>query len=90
MNNPMMNMVANKMGQNPVFQLMNVMRNGGNPMALVETMAKNNPQMAQFMQMTKGKNHEQLYKMAQNVATERGTSLEQVAQQLGIQLPNNK
>lgn len=90
MNNPMINMVANKMGQNPVFQLMNVMRNGGNPMALMQQMAKSNPQVNQVMQMMNGKNSQQLRTMAENMCKERGTTIEQMAQQLGIQLPDNK
>lgn len=90
MNNPMMNMIANKMGQNPVFQLMNVMRNGGNPMALMQQMAKSNPQVNQVMQMMNGKNPQQLRTMAENMCKERGTTIEQMAQQLGIQLPDNK
>lgn len=90
MNNPMMNMVANKMGQNPVFQLMNVIRNGGNPMTLMQQMAKSNPQVNQVMQMMNGKNSQQLRTMAENMCKERGTTIEQMAQQLGIQLPDNK
>lgn len=78
----------NLMNSNPVFMLMNVMRNGGNPQAMLQQMAKNNPQMNNFMQMINGKNPQQLRSMAENMAKERGTSIQQVAQQLGINIPN--
>lgn len=80
-NNPIMN--------NPVMQAVNLMRNGGNPMQLFQQMAGNNPQMGQFIQMVGGKNSNQLKQMAINAAKERGTSVEQIAQALGISLPGN-
>lgn len=76
---PMMN--------NPAMQLMNMVRNGGNPMQLLQQMAGRNPQAAQVMRMIRGKNPNQLRSMAENMCRERGTSIEQVAQQLGIQIP---
>ena len=72
---------------NPLMQMVNIARNGGNPMALMQQMAGNNPQIAQVMRMMQGKNPQQLQQMAANMARERGVSLEQVAQQLGISLP---
>lgn len=79
--NPMMN--------NPAMQLMNMVRSGGNPMQLLQQMAGRNPQAAQVMQMIRGKNPQQLRTMAENMCRERGTSVEQVARQLGISLPSN-
>lgn len=72
---------------NPIFMLMNAARNGGNPMAVMQQMSRSNPQIAQVMQMMNGKNPQQLRQMAENMAKERGTSVEQIAQQLGIQVP---
>lgn len=79
MNNPMMN--------NPVMMLLNMARSGGNPMQLLQQLAGRNPQAAQVMRMMQGKDSKQLRSMAENMAKERGTSLEQVAQQLGLPLP---
>lgn len=76
---PMMN--------NSVMQLMNMVRNGGNPMQLLQQMAGRNPQAAQVLQMMRSKNSQQLRSMAENMCRERGTSIEQVARQLGIQIP---
>lgn len=64
--------------------LLNAARNGGNPMQMMQQMAGNDPRMRQFMQMVGGKNPQQLRQMAENVAKERGTTLQTVAQQMGI------
>ena len=79
----MMNMPMN----NPVFALVNAMQSGKNPMALVQQMAARDPQMRQFMQMVNGKSPEQLRQMAENMARERGTTINDVARQLGISIP---
>lgn len=71
----------------PLFQMINMARNGGNPMQLMQQMARSNPQVNQVMQMMNGKSPEQLRQMASNMAKERGMNLEQVAQQLGLTIP---
>ena len=58
-------------------------------MQLLQQMAGRNSQAAQVMQMIRGKNPQQLRTMAENMCRERGTSVEQVARQLGISLPSN-
>lgn len=73
-----------------LFQMINMARNGGNPMQMIQQMARSNPQINQVMQMMNGKSPDQLRQMASNMAKERGMSLEQVAQQLGIPLPGRK
>lgn len=72
---------------NPMFQILNIARNGGNPMALMQQIAGQNPMAAQAMRMINGKNQQQLRQIASNMAKERGMSLEQVAQSLGLNLP---
>ncbi len=80
MNNPMMN---NPMG-NPVFAMINMMRNGGNPMSFIQNMAGQNPQAAQFMRMVGGKNASQLKQMAESIAANNGTTVDEVARRLGL------
>lgn len=75
------------MPNNPMFQILNIARNGGNPMALMQQMAGQNPMAAQAMRMINGKNQQQLRQIASNMARERGMGLEQVAQNLGLNLP---
>lgn len=74
----------------PLFQMINAARNGGNPISIMQQMARNNPQVNQVMQMMNGKNSDQLRQMANNMARERGTSVEQVAQSLGLSIPGGK
>lgn len=44
------------------------------------------PQVAQLAKIAKGKNQEQLMQTASNMAQQRGTSLDVIAQRLGITL----
>ena len=43
-----------------------------------------NPEVAQIAKIAQGKNRDQLMQTASNMAKERGTSLETLAQQMGI------
>ena len=72
------------MMNNPMIGLINLARSGGNPMALMQQMAGQNPQMQQAMSMIQGKTPEQLKQMAENMAKERGMTVEQVAKNIGL------
>lgn len=65
-------------------QLISIARNGGNPMGMIQQMAQSNPQMAQAMQFIQGKSPQQLQQIATNMAKERGTTVEQIARQMGL------
>lgn len=69
------------MGNSPVFQLINVMRSGGNPDALVQQLMSSNPQLRQI---AAGKRPDQLMSIAENMCRERGTSVDDVLRQFGI------
>ena len=69
------------MGNSPVFHLINVMRSGGNPDALVQQMMSSNPQLRQI---AAGKSPDQLMSIAENMCRERGTSVDDVLRQFGI------
>lgn len=69
---------------NPVLTLVQAMQQGRNPMALMQTMAQQNPQVAQALQMVQGRSPQQLQQMAQNMARERGIDLNQMLRQMGI------
>lgn len=75
---------------NPLMQMMGLLQSGKNPNAILQTMAMNNPQVKQVMQMMRGKSPEQLRQIANNMAAERGTTVEDIARQLGIQVPSNR
>lgn len=78
------------MMNNPMMQLVSLMKSGRNPQQLLMTMARNNPQAMQVMQMIQGKSPEQLQQMAHNMAAQRGTTVEDIARQLGITIPSNR
>lgn len=69
---------------NPVMMLVQAMNGGGNPMAVIQQMARNDSQIAQAYQMMAGKSPQQLQQMAQNMANERGIDLNMMMRQLGI------
>lgn len=72
------------MMNNPMIGLINLARSGGNPMTLIQQLAGRNPQMQQAYSMIQGKNPEQLKRMAENMAKERGMTVEQVAKNIGL------
>lgn len=74
------------MMNNPIMALVNAARNGGNPMQLMQQMAMQDPRIAQAQQMIQGKSPQQLRQMAENMARERGTTVQDVARGLGIRI----
>ena len=75
---------------NPIMQMQQLMRAGKNPNAVLQILAQNNPQARQVMQMINGKSPAQLEQMARNMAKESGTTIEDIARSMGIQIPSNR
>ena len=71
---------------NPIMALVNAARSGGNPMQLMQQMAMQDPRIAQAQQMIQGKSPQQLRTMAENMARERGTTVQDVARRLGLNI----
>ena len=69
------------MGNSPIVQIINMMRNGGNPTSLMQQMMSSNPQL---QQIAAGKTPDQLMSIAENMCRERGTSVDNVLRQFGI------
>lgn len=59
----------------------------GNPMQILVQAAKTSPQVAQVMKLRQGKSPEEFRAFVENMAKERGTTLEQVVSQMGLKLP---
>ena len=57
---------------------------GMSPMQFLQQMAGQNPMAAQAMNLIQGKTPEQLYQTADNMAKQRGTTVEEIARQYGI------
>ena len=79
--NPIQMMSGMLGGNNPMMALMNAARSGGNPM---QQMARQDPQIRNMMKLIEGKSPQQLRQTAENMAKQRGTSVEEIARQLGI------
>lgn len=69
---------------NPAFMMVNAMKKGQNPMQFMQSLAMRDPQAAQFMKMVQGKSTSQLKQMAENVAANYGTTVDEVARRLGL------
>ena len=63
-------------------------RKGGNPMQLISAFAQKNPQANQMLGNLQGKSDAELKAYAENMAKSYGVSLDDVAKQLGVTLPN--
>lgn len=75
MNNPMMSMLQMAMG-------------GMSPMQYLQQRMGQNPQIAQAMNLIQGKTPEQLHEIADNMAKQRGTTVEEIARKYGLPLNN--
>ena len=76
MNNPMMSMLQMAMG-------------GMSPMQYLQRMASGNPMIAQAASLIQGKTPEQLHQIADNMAKQRGTTVEEIARQYGLPINQN-
>lgn len=81
MNNPM---------NNPLMMLMGAMQRGGNPMQLIQQMARSDPRAAQVMQILGNKPGRQQRDIVMNMAKERGVDLDNLARSLGIRIPGER
>ena len=66
-----------------VQMMMQAAQRGMSPQQFFQQYA-GNPKVAQIAKIAQGKNRDQLMQTASNMAKERGTSLETLAQQMGI------
>ena len=92
MNNPILSRLAQgAAGQNspqqnnPLSMIMRLVQSGGNPLTFLAQMG--GPQAQEAMNLISGKNEQQLRETAMKMAQERGTTIEAIAQQLGLTLP---
>lgn len=64
--------------------LFQMMQQGVNPNALLNQMAQQNPALQQAIGLLNGKNQQQQMQLLEDMARQRGTTLQQVAQQMGL------
>ena len=72
------------------MQLGAMLAYGKSPEQAVQILARQNPRVQQAMKMLSGKNPAELEQIARNMAKERGTTIEDIARSLGIQIPSNR
>ena len=92
MNNPILNRLnragagpLNSRPNNPMAMIMQLAQSKGDPMAMLSRMG--GPQAQEAMNLLRGKNPQELRETAMKMAQERGTSIEAIAQHLGLKLP---
>lgn len=73
--------------RNPMQMIVNQVMNGMSPSALLNKMSVSSPQIRQAKTLISGKNQDQLRDIATNMAAQRGIDINNLAQQLGIQIP---
>lgn len=70
-----------------LMQLVQMVQGGGNPMQMLAQEARQNPVVSQALQMTNGRTPNQMRDIAYQLAQQRGVDINQLAQQMGINLP---
>ena len=75
---------------NPIAQIMQMIQGGQNPAAALDMLAQVHPQARQVRDLMRGKSPAELEQLARNMAKERGTTIEDVARSMGIQIPSNR
>ena len=71
-----------------IGQIMQMAQRGVDPNRLAQQLVQQNPAVQQAAQMMRGKSPEQIKQMAYNRAAQMGVDLNQMAQQMGIKLPD--
>lgn len=69
---------------NPIGLLIQAAQGGGDPKRIIGQLAGGNPMIAQGLQMVRGKSPDQLRQLAENMAKERGTNVEDILRGLGL------
>lgn len=70
---------------NPMAMLMQMARSrSGNPAQLLEQLARQNPALRQALDITRGKTPQEVRQITDNMARQRGTTVEDIARQLGL------
>lgn len=69
---------------NPMMAMMQAAMGGMRPAQFLQQMAAQNPMAAQAMNLIQGKSPEQLREIADNMAKQRGTTVDEIARQYGI------
>lgn len=78
--------MMNNAPMNPM-QLVQMIQRGANPNQIVGQLIQQHPAVRQAAQFMNGKTPQQIQRQVQQMAAQRGVDLNQLARNLGIQLP---
>lgn len=73
---------------NPMMAMMQASMSGMTPMQYLQQRMGQNPQISQALNLIQGKTPEQLHQIADNMAKQRGTTVEEIARQYGLPMNN--
>lgn len=68
------------------FQILQMFKNANNPMAVMQQLSNNNPQIQQLMQNLQGKTPQELEQYARNLAQSKNINLNQLLNQYGLNI----
>lgn len=72
--------------QNNPMQLLQMLSNASNPMAMMQQMFGNNPQFQQVMQIAQNKSPQELEQYTRNLCKTQGVDINNIANMFGIKL----
>lgn len=68
-------------------QLLGMLQNARNPFGLLQQLSANNPKLQRVIEIINGKSPRELEQYVRNTAQTQGVDLKQLAQNMGLQLP---
>lgn len=71
---------------NPL-QMLGMLQKAQNPFGVLQQLSQNNPQLKRVMEIIQGKSPKELEQYVRNTAQTQGIDLNQLAQKMGLQLP---
>lgn len=71
---------------NNPLQLIGMLQNANNPMALMQQVLGTNPQFKQVMQIAQGKSPQELEQYVRNLYQSQGKDINQTARQFGLNI----
>ena len=71
---------------NNPLQLIGMLQNAQNPMALMQQVLGTNPQFKQVMQIAQGKSPQELEQYVRNLYQSQGQDINQIASQFGLKI----
>jgi hypothetical protein len=74
---------------NPL-QMFNMLSKAQNPMAILQQLSQNNPKLQRVMEIMNGKSPQELEQYVRNTAQTQGVDLNELAQKMGLQLPQQQ